>query len=132
MGKMGVYLHMLADRASHWWCTDSKYSGVTQAPDGFNFTAKLDKMACNFVRHAMEHYWEQGVEMPLAPSSWAAISLYYDELLSFKQLPGASAFFNHSVVPIPKAVLIGNKTNPGSLPRQIVKTSATERVGGLH
>ena len=53
--------------------------------------------------------WEQGVDMPLAPSSWAAMSMYYDEILSFKQtVPGAAAaYFNQSFVPILKSILIG-------------------------
>jgi len=105
---MGTFLHMLADKASHWWCTDSIKSGVIPM-NAQNFTAHLDKEACNFVRHAMEHYWEQGVDMPLAPSSWAAMSMYYDEILSFKQtVPGAAAaYFNQSFVPILKSILIG-------------------------
>merc|ERR550537_1426461 len=81
----------------------------------------------------MEHYWEQGVQMPLAPSSWAAMQLYYDELLSFKEtVPGAAAYFNKSFTPIAKALLIGTPKDPGMLPLEVIKTDAGERVGGLH
>lgn len=132
IAKMGTYMHMLADRASHWWCTDSPESGVVPVTSP-NFTVHLDHAACNFVRHAMEHYWEQAVEMPLAPSSWAAMGMYYDELLSFKDtVPGAGSYFNQTFTPIPKQDLIGNPKAPGKLPLEVVKRNAGQRVAGLH
>jgi len=132
IAKMGTYLHMLADRTSHYWCTDSQYSGVYLMDDKHNFTASLDKRKCNFVTHAMKHYWEQGVETPLAPQSWATLGLYYDEILALKKTHGAHHFFNYSFSPVSKQELIGDPNAPGKLPVEVVKRDAGERVGGLH
>ena len=56
VARMGVYLHWVADRASHWYCTDAPGSGVTAVPKRAGNTSHydlflyLDPNACNFVR----------------------------------------------------------------------------------
>lgn len=119
--------------ASHYWCTDSPRSGMYPDPTQYgNFTAHLDIIACNVVRHAMEHYWEQGVDSPLAPQTWATLTLYFEELTAFAALPGARAFVNATFVPVTRANLIGTPDAPGLLPTNIMKRGAVERVGGLN
>jgi hypothetical protein len=59
---MGVYLHWVADRNSHWYCTDSSGSGVAGVKekdgDGYNLYMFLDANGgCNFITHSMAHYW---------------------------------------------------------------------------
>jgi len=133
IARMGTYMHMLADRTSHYWCTDSAKSAYFADPtQPGNFTSKLDLVRCNAVTHAMQHYWEQGVERPLADQTWAALQLYYDELLAFRAMEGTGLFFNQSFVPMSQAALLGNKDTPGMLPIEIMKRNVTARVGGMH
>lgn len=68
MARLGVYLHWVADRASHWYCTDSNGSGIAgvKGEDGdYNLYLYLDgKRGCSFITHSMAHYWvcEEGGE----------------------------------------------------------------------
>lgn len=135
IAKFGTFLHMLADRTSHYWCTDSERTGWYPVPDqDGNFTAQMDTRACNAVTHAMQHYWEQGVDSPLAPQSWAAISLFYDELLAFRdQVKDArQLFFNASFSTVPKETLIGTEAAPGTLASALMERNVTRRVGELN
>jgi hypothetical protein len=61
VAKMGVYLHWVADRASHWYCTDSSESGimgVKKSDKEYDLYMWLGAAeGCNFVTHGMAHYW---------------------------------------------------------------------------
>jgi hypothetical protein len=83
VNRFGVYLHQLADRNSHFYCTDSNKTAVVgpRETDGA-FYLEWDIAECNWVYHGSQHYWEQGVEgpPPLAPQTWASLGSLYDEL----------------------------------------------------
>ena len=77
---------------------------------------------------------QQGVDSPLAPQSWAAISLFYDELLAFRdQVKDArQLFFNASFSTVPKETLIGTEAAPGTLASALMERNVTRRVGELN
>eukprot|EP00658_Telonema_sp_P-2_P042676 TRINITY_DN3066_c0_g1_i2.p1 TRINITY_DN3066_c0_g1~~TRINITY_DN3066_c0_g1_i2.p1 ORF type:complete len:234 (-),score=40.04 TRINITY_DN3066_c0_g1_i2:351-1052(-) len=133
IARMGIYMHLLADRTSHYWCTNSDRSGLIPHPtEEGNFTSRLDQLACNFVTHAMEHFWEQGVDIPLANQSWAAVGLYFQELSAFKtEVETAAQWFNSSAVLVTQHQLLGTYQQPGPLATAMMKRNITERIGSL-
>lgn len=60
VARFGIYLHWVADRASHWYCCDASQSGIVTVPasdgDYYNGFMYLGTGACNFINHGMVHY----------------------------------------------------------------------------
>jgi hypothetical protein len=58
VARFGIYLHWIADRASHWYCCDASRSGLVtiREKDYYNSFVFLGVNACNFVNHGMVHY----------------------------------------------------------------------------
>ena len=61
VARIGIFIHWVADRASHWYCNDASKSGnfaVKNGTDGdYNLFLYLDPKPCSFVEHSMVHYW---------------------------------------------------------------------------
>ena len=136
IAKMGIYMHLLADRTSHYYCTDVEgKSAIVHVNGGEedDLALYLDTHMCNAVMHGSEHSWEQGVDQPLAPQSYAALQLYYQELLSFRKLVETShpTWFIHGAVPKPYKDMVGTVTNPGVLDRAFVLRDAQDRFNAI-
>lgn len=71
VAKFGIYLHWVADRASHWYCCDASGSGVVTVRDSskqfYNNFLYLGKNSCNFINHGMVHY----VSLTTSALSWS-------------------------------------------------------------
>lgn len=87
--RLGVYLHLLADRISHHECTDA---AVIAGPNAAGFQVDLSNTECQQGWHFLHHAWETGVDFSLVPkpdrTTEAALSSVYDELASFAQARG--------------------------------------------
>jgi hypothetical protein len=89
--KLGVFLHALADRASHHVCTDRSWFWREASGD---YNSTYDKVACAQGSHFLWHAWEQGTNQD--PGNLAerhqtirwAVESYYDQLLENAQLRG--------------------------------------------
>lgn len=113
--RFGVYLHILADRISHFECGDVSYAqGLVkltdadqQQKDGFWF--QYDDDACDQMWHAVNHSREIG-QPELAMQTTTALVHTYRELKRFRaklQKDGASSewFVNHPT--LTEAKLLG-------------------------
>ncbi|HEX8113998.1 MAG TPA: hypothetical protein VF516_39975, partial [Kofleriaceae bacterium] len=56
--RLGVYLHMLADRISHHVCADRS---VIAGPSPSGFSVDLTSAECAQGIHLLRHAWETGV-----------------------------------------------------------------------
>lgn len=90
--RLGIYLHVLADRVSHHVCVDqSRLTGPnTGATPTFYFD--LTNGECTQDVHALRHIWETGVRFSQLSTqdrtTEAALSNVYDELVTFAQARG--------------------------------------------
>lgn len=143
---MGFYLHSLADRVSHSYCTDDAYSHLTDGGAvAFEFDPGETGLCQDPVAHTHEHLIEVG-QWPgaLSVKTFSALSYVWDELSAFAY--GAVLAdhpewfdFGRANTPAPlytKEEIIGKKgtspyydeadvTNPGVL------TTALNVKGGL-
>ena len=55
---MGLFLHMVVDRNSHYYCTDSENSKIFGPNGKGDYSISLDEISCNIFKHGMNHYWE--------------------------------------------------------------------------
>jgi hypothetical protein len=84
--KPGIFLHALADRASHHSCTDRSWFYLL--PNG-NYTSKYDSVACGQGSHFLWHAWEQGADQssdnltPEHQTMRPALGDVYDQLLAY-------------------------------------------------
>ncbi len=87
--RLGVYLHMLADRISHHTCGDRS---VIAGPSASGFAIELTSSDCAQPIHLLRHAWETGVDyMQLAPqdrTTLAMIKAVYQELVVFARARG--------------------------------------------
>lgn len=85
LARLGIFMHYLADRASHNYCTDVKGNAIySNGSPNDDLDLKLSVSACNAIKHGMYHFWEQMVKKPLSPQSYAALNLYYEQLVAFR------------------------------------------------
>ncbi|KAI9031397.1 hypothetical protein DFJ74DRAFT_432194 [Hyaloraphidium curvatum] len=54
--RMGIYLHQLADRASHYYCADPRATAIYKASSKV-FRVTWSPRECNFVFHGNQHAW---------------------------------------------------------------------------
>ncbi len=89
--RVGIYLHVLADRVSHHRCTDAAQIVIPAHGDG-RFREDFDNPECDQGLHALRHLYETGVPFAQLDSAdrttEAALSLVYDELVAFAQARG--------------------------------------------
>jgi hypothetical protein len=88
--RLGIYLHMLADRISHHACTDlSAMAGPTATGASTWSLSETAMPYCGQDYHSLYHMWEIGVPFAQVPAAQrtteAALNLLYDELLAFAQ-----------------------------------------------
>jgi len=87
--RLGVYLHMLADRISHHVCEDVS---VISGPSSSGFYVDLTSGECAQPIHLLRHAWETGVDFAqLAPqdrTTLAMLSSVYQELVAFARARG--------------------------------------------
>jgi hypothetical protein len=143
VAKMGIYLHWVADRASHWYCTDASGSGIasvlkkpakpskkhqrgkkniTPINNQYDVYMYLDPMACNFLEHGMVHYWEQGMNgegliSSLAPGSYGALRMMFLETKAFRDehIKQHPEWFRPNAIPLSFDLVIGTDSKPGIL-----------------
>jgi len=131
IARMGIFLHMLADRCSHFYCTDIEgESGIFETDEG-TLDTSLSPKWCNAVFHASQHSWEQAVEKPLAPQSYSALSLAYQEPLSFRELVETKHLEWFVRRPVPYDNLVGTPANPGLLDSAFVIRDAQDRFNQI-
>jgi hypothetical protein len=131
IARLGIYMHQLADRASHFFCTDQADTAILgpRATDN-SFYLSWNTTACNFPFHGTEHYWEQGVKPILAPQSWSALSHYFDELSAFatKFKTIKPEWFLATAKLLTKAEVVGTMAAPGTLPTLAMIPDVVTRV----
>lgn len=120
--RLGIYLHVLADRVSHHVCVDrTTLTGPSSSPPTFN--AAYTDPECEQDLHALRHIWETGVPFSQLPSAHrtteAALAAVYDELVTFAQArgtlrPGANAAAYRTAV---LTALTGALQVPGAVQR---------------
>jgi hypothetical protein len=86
--RLGIYLHMLADRVSHHACTDtSSMAGPSSSGPVIWSESETSSIYCQQDYHSLFHMWETGVDFTGVPSAnrttEAALDLLYDELVAF-------------------------------------------------
>lgn len=88
--RIGIYMHVLADRVSHHVCTDAAH--LSEPTSGGAFTENFDNPGCVQSLHTLRHEYETGVPFaklsPQDQTTPAALSIVYDELLAFAQARG--------------------------------------------
>jgi hypothetical protein len=87
--RLGVYLHILADRITHHVCSDrTAIAGPTR--DGFRID--LTNSDCTQGLHLLRHAWETGVAFSALRAqdrtTEAALATVYDELVAFARARG--------------------------------------------
>jgi hypothetical protein len=87
--RLGVYLHMLADRISHHVCGDHS---VISGPTAAGFVVNLTNNECAQPIHLLRHAWETGTDPALlAPqdrTTPAMLQSVYQELVAFARARG--------------------------------------------
>jgi len=87
--RLGVYLHMLADRISHHVCTDRS---VISGPSASGFFVDLTGAECAQGIHLLRHAWETGVDyarlLPQDRTTLAMLQAVYQELVGFARARG--------------------------------------------
>ncbi|KAH3759989.1 hypothetical protein Pelo_8197 [Pelomyxa schiedti] len=81
--KYGVYAHILGDRVSHYYCTDSKSTNMVRIHDTPPvYQAKYDPQMCNAGIHSLQHYWEIG-HTPNVAQTASSLTLLWAELVDW-------------------------------------------------
>jgi hypothetical protein len=87
--RLGIYLHMLADRISHHVCGDHS---VISGPTNDGFFVNLTNSECAQPIHLLRHAWETGVDYALlAPqdrTTLAMLQSVQQELVAFARARG--------------------------------------------
>lgn len=83
VARLGIYLHVLQDRMSHYECGDASYVGGPNRKEKFVF--RYDDVECTQDKHAWRHFEEIGwAELP--ERTLSALEYAYDEIATFKGL----------------------------------------------
>ncbi len=83
VARLGIYLHVLQDRLSHYQCGDASYVGGPNRNERFVF--HYDEAECTQDKHAWRHFEEIGwPELPERTIS--ALEYTYDEIAAFASL----------------------------------------------
>ncbi len=91
--KLGVFLHSLADRASHHLCTDTSWFNRESSGD---YNSAYDQIRCAQGSHFLWHAWEQGTDQHDdnldAPfqTMRPALESVYDQLVYTAKLRGVN------------------------------------------
>ncbi len=89
---LGVYLHALQDRVSHFRCGDASFS---TGEAGQDVEIVFNQVECAQPVHALRHAWEVGVDPATVPederTTPAAPAITYDELRAWATARGIAA-----------------------------------------
>ncbi|KAH3761041.1 hypothetical protein Pelo_7137 [Pelomyxa schiedti] len=78
--RYGIYSHILGDRVSHYYCTDSKGTNMVRIKDSPPvYNAKYDPQMCNTGIHTLQHYWEIG-HTPNVAQTASALPVLWQEM----------------------------------------------------
>ncbi len=87
--RLGIYLHVLADRISHHVCSDNS---VISGPDDAGWNIDMTHAECAQGIHALRHMWETGVSFQQLPAAerttTAALLAVYEALTTFASQRG--------------------------------------------
>ena len=87
--RLGIYLHMLADRISHHVCGDHS---VISGPTSNGFVVDLSSRECAQPIHLLRHAWETGVDYaqlkPQDRTTLAMLQSVQHELVAFARARG--------------------------------------------
>jgi hypothetical protein len=87
--RLGVYLHLLADRITHHVCTDRS---VISGPSASGFSVDLTDPECAQGIHLLRHAWETGVDyarlLPQDRTTLAMLQAVHQELVAFARARG--------------------------------------------
>lgn len=87
--RLGVYLHILADRITHHVCTDRT---AIAGPASTGFRIDLTNSDCTQGLHLLRHAWETGVDFSTLRAqdhtTDAALLTVYNELVAFARARG--------------------------------------------
>ena len=87
--RLGIYLHMLADRISHHVCGDHS---VISGPTDDGFSVDLTDRECAQPIHLLRHAWETGVDYarltPQDRTTLAMLQSVQQELVAFARARG--------------------------------------------
>jgi uncharacterized protein (TIGR03382 family) len=123
--RLGIYLHVLADRITHHECTDKT---VISGPTAAGWTVDLTNDQCVAGWHFLHHAWETGVDFSLVPAAdrttEAALSIVYDELATFAAARGLAP-----VRGIAKATLLASLATSLEQVQAIDRVNAVDAVG---
>lgn len=143
IARIGIYIHWLADRNSHYFCTDSGDSGIKIKPRDdatqrlyggeYDLDLELDEDMCNWVRHGMMHMWEQGmVGDELEPAAYAALRGVYVTLQQFKadmeKEKENQWWFRSNATVYSFEDVVGTKQKPGVMYKATAAAKAEDRV----
>ncbi len=136
IARIGIFTHWVADRASHWFCTDAPATGISilNVTDAKNYQLGfwMSSSQCNFIRHGLVHQYEQGGSGagPIAPGSYSAIVSAFNiiEEWANKFRPLHPEWFNPAVKPLSFAQVVGTDSAPGALYNVTVERFAAARV----
>lgn len=123
IARMGIYLHWVVDRASHWYCADAPASGITIVRSKSSPNTKYDSYvyadpsSCNFMVHGETHFWEQGMNGTVAPGTFVGLKMIYDTLQGFRNkfLGTQPGWFKNSTAILAESDVVGTYEKPGIL-----------------
>jgi hypothetical protein len=122
--RLGVYLHMLADRISHHVCADRS---VISGPSAAGFSVDLTNPECAQGIHLLRHAWETGVDyarlLPQDRTTLAMLQAVYQELVAFARARGV--LHPGAELPATEAAYIGE------ISRALQAFQAPDRVAAL-
>jgi len=151
--RFGVYLHQLADRLSHFYCTnppDTAMLGPRESDGAFYLSWNIP--SCQFVYHSTQHYWEQGkdtflfqnrkrqdslcysgVAPVLAPQTWSVLNYYFEEISAWAAefRPLYPEWFNATAALLSQDTLVGDEAKPGILATLAMESDVPARVKGF-
>lgn len=132
IARMGIFLHWIADRSSHWYCTDAPGSGsvvVKRNKASYDVYTYLDTAACNWQMHGETHYWEQGVNK-MAPATYGALRSIYSMLSYFrsKHIDKHPSWFRKGATLMSMDELVGTYEKPGIVFKFVMIVDPKERV----
>eukprot|EP00122_Pirum_gemmata_P006579 Pgem_evm1s6021 len=138
IARMGLLVHWVSDRASHYYCNDAPGSGFAllkkDNSSEYDVNLFMDKGQCSVGIHSITHYWETGHDH-LAPGTYSALKSTYLILKEFKDKNKDihPEWFSEnytdgaSFKELSFEEVVGNYDNRGLIFNATLKTTAYER-----
>ena len=143
IARLGIFLHWVQDRSSHWYGMDAPGAGVAIYRDTPTVYRPYVYMDQQFYinKHAETHYWEQGMRTEIAPGTYAALVSTFNVLQAFQAKFATSPSHAHlfharaheAHVPVKDlfAELVGTPSHPGVLVEIAMEQDAHTRLARL-